>query len=110
MVDDFGAFNPFEETEKDDSVEKSEVVFEEEVHRQEVEEADQEKLEEVEDEFKELDDELLDVDDGEDTMWLIQKVVIGILKIAGILGVVIFLFWSIWGGDGKDIKIPSGGK
>jgi hypothetical protein len=100
MTNDFGAFNPFEETEntENDSVEKSEVSFEDDIHQQEVEEADKEKLEEIEDEFKELDSELLDIDEGEDTAWLIQKVIIGILKIAGILGIIVFVFWSIWGG------------
>lgn len=117
MIDEFGAFNPFDEvgsesaedkTEKK-SVEKESVeekpapeVSFEETHHQEVEHEDEGRLGEIEDEYKELDEEILDIDEGEDTMWLIQRMGMGILKIAGVVGVIIFLMWSIWGGNGDN--------
>jgi len=114
MTDEFGAFNPFDEEEKNTAEKESatpEVSFEE-THQQEIEHEDEARLDEIEDEYKELDEDLLDVDDGEDTMWMIQSVSIGILKIVGVLAIIGLIFWSIWGGsdDSKSVKIANPAK
>jgi hypothetical protein len=106
MTDEFGAFNPFDETEETSvktDVPVSEVSFEE-APNEDIAKEDQERLDEIEDEYKELDEDLLDVDDGEDTMWMIQRVSIGILKIVGVVGIVGLILWTIWGGDDNSSK------
>lgn len=112
MTDEFGAFNPFEEEEKKDSpTDENPFVSEEkkplkdvsfeETHQKKIEHEDEERLDEIEDEYKELDEDLIDVDE-EDTMWLIQRVGIGILKIVGVVGIIGLILWSIWGGSNES--------
>ena len=114
MTDEFGAFNPFDETD-DKNPEQEESINdhsgEESLnnlsHQKKVEQADQAKLDEIENEYKELDKDLVDInDDEEDTLWLIQNVGVSILKIIGILAILGLVLWSIWGGGPSSKEKP----
>jgi hypothetical protein len=97
MSDDFGAFNPFEEVENStEDISEIDKISNAEKKQTEIEKTDKKNIELTGENYKDLDDDILDVDE-EDTMWMIQRVSIGILKIAGILIFIIFIFWSIWG-------------
>ena len=112
MTDEFGAFNPFEEVEEtsnnervsdeDTSEKKSSSEAEmpkTEDQKSSTQQKDEARLSEIEDEYQELDEDLLDIDDGEDTLWMIKKVSVGILKIIGAIGIIVLILWIIWGGD-----------
>ncbi len=69
----------------------------------EVEAQDEEKLEQAENQFDDLDEELVDVHESADTIWLLRRVGIGLLKTILILGGIGLLVWMIWG-DNKNIR------
>ncbi len=69
----------------------------------EVEDEDEKNMEKAENQFDELDEELVDVHESADTIWLLRRVGIGILKVLLIFGGIALLAWLIWG-DNKTIK------
>ncbi len=63
------------------------------------------KAEEIEEKIKNvanIDDESLLIEDDGDFFWVLQRVVWGILKTTVVLGLLLFLGWSIWG---KEISL-----
>ena len=69
----------------------------------EVEVKDEENIEKPENQFDDLDEELVDVHESADTIWLLRRVGMGILKVVIILGAIGLLIWLIWG-DSENIK------
>ena len=71
----------------------------------EVEAADEARIEDPENIFEELDEDLSDTETATDTVWLLRRVGVGILKVLLLLGVLFVIGWFIWGDDqSKDIK------
>ena len=71
----------------------------------EVEEKDEENLVQSENQFDELDEDLSDLEESTDTVWLLRRVGIGIIKALFILGGLGLIGWLIWGGGDKlDLK------
>lgn len=73
----------------------------------ETEVVDEENIEKEENQFDDLDEELVDVHDSADTIWLLRRVGMGLLKVVLILGGIGLLAWLIWG-DNKNIKSELG--
>jgi len=70
---------------------------------------DEEKLEEPENKFEELDEDLTDIEESTDTVWLLRRVGVGIIKTLLILGGIVLVGWLIWGGTdtSNDRSTPS---
>jgi len=70
---------------------------------------DEKKLEEPENQFEDLDEDLTDIEESTDTVWLLRRVGVGIIKTLLILGGIVLVGWLIWGGSdtSNDIKTPS---
>ncbi len=75
----------------------------------ETEVKDEEKMEQSENQFDELDEDLTDLEESTDTIWLLHRVGIGIIKTLLILGGIGLVGWLIWGGsDTNNVKkLPS---
>lgn len=60
--------------------------------------ADEQELEQPENQFDELDEDLTDLEESTDTVWLLRRVGVGIIKALLILGGLGIVGWLIWGG------------
>ena len=79
------------------AVEKEPSVLTEEPETK-TEVADEQELEQPENQFDDLDEELSDLEESTDTVWLLRRVGIGIVKALLILGGLGIVGWLIWGG------------
>lgn len=71
--------------------------------------ADEKKLEQPENQFDDLDQDLTDLEESTDTIWLLRRVGIGIIKALLILGGLGIMGWLIWGGSTSEstVSLPA---
>lgn len=68
-----------------------------------VEMKDEEELEQPENQFDDLDEDLSDMEESTDTVWLLRRVGIGIIKTLLILSGLGVVGWLIWGGTNTSL-------
>ena len=85
------------------AVEKEPLILTEESETQ-TEVKDEQELEQPENQFDDLDEDLSDLDESTDTVWLLRRVGIGIIKALLVLGGLGIVGWLIWGGANTSTK------
>lgn len=68
--------------------------------------ADAQALEQPENQFDDLDEDLTDLEESTDTVWLLRRVGVGIIKALLILGGLGIVGWLIWGGADTSEPLP----